>query len=77
MKSIIPLILLTQTHAFTITPSHKLLPTTRQCNVLQATLTKEELSGMSKEDQLKVLGVKEEELALGIDADEVLEFIGT
>ena len=76
MKSIVPLLLLTQTHAFTTTPSHKLTSTSRH-NVLQATLTKEELSGMSKEDQLKVLGVKEEELALGIDADEVLEFIGT
>lgn len=32
---------------------------------------------MSKSDQLKVLGVEEEKLALGIDADEVLQFIGT
>jgi hypothetical protein len=32
---------------------------------------------MSTEEHLNILGVKEEELALGIDADEVLQFIGT
>jgi hypothetical protein len=46
--------------------------------VLHATLTADELSTMSKDEQLKVLGVDtEEKLALGIDPDEVLEFLGT
>jgi hypothetical protein len=46
--------------------------------VLHATLTADELSTMGKEEQLKVLGVdSEEKLALGIDPDEVLEFLGT
>jgi hypothetical protein len=44
---------------------------------LRATLTAEELSTKSKEDQFQILGVEEEKLALGIDADEVLQFIGT
>eukprot|EP00579_Thalassiosira_antarctica_P001841 CAMPEP_0201871672 /NCGR_PEP_ID=MMETSP0902-20130614/4545_1 /ASSEMBLY_ACC=CAM_ASM_000551 /TAXON_ID=420261 /ORGANISM="Thalassiosira antarctica, Strain CCMP982" /LENGTH=165 /DNA_ID=CAMNT_0048397729 /DNA_START=311 /DNA_END=808 /DNA_ORIENTATION=- len=32
---------------------------------------------MGKEEQFKILGVEEEKLALGIDTDEVLQFIGT
>jgi len=44
---------------------------------LHATLTADELSSMSKSDQFKILGVEEEKLALGIDPDEVLQFIGT
>eukprot|EP00571_Detonula_confervacea_P011584 CAMPEP_0172306982 /NCGR_PEP_ID=MMETSP1058-20130122/7932_1 /TAXON_ID=83371 /ORGANISM="Detonula confervacea, Strain CCMP 353" /LENGTH=200 /DNA_ID=CAMNT_0013019037 /DNA_START=151 /DNA_END=753 /DNA_ORIENTATION=+ len=44
---------------------------------LHATLTADELSTMDKDAQLKVLGVEEEKLALGIDVDEILEFIGT
>lgn len=44
---------------------------------LHATLTADELSSMSKSEQLKILGVEEEKLALGIDPDEVLQFIGT
>jgi hypothetical protein len=46
--------------------------------LLHATLTAEELSTMDKAEQLKALGVdSEERLALGIDPDEVLEFLGT
>ena len=46
---------------------------------LQATMTADELKTMSKSEQLvTLLGVDDEEkLALGIDPDEVLEFIGT
>ena len=44
---------------------------------LRATLTADELSTKSKEEQFQILGVEEEKLALGIDADEVLEFLGT
>ena len=46
---------------------------------LQATMTAEELNTMSKSEQfVTLLGVDDEEkLALGIDPDEVLEFIGT
>ena len=44
---------------------------------LHATMTADELSTISKSEQLKILGVEEEKLALGIDPDEVLEFIGT
>lgn len=44
-----------------------------------ATMTADELNTMSKSEQLvTLLGVDDEEkLALGIDPDEVLEFIGT
>ena len=43
-----------------------------------ATMTAEELATMSKEEQFEVLGIDDpEKLALGIDPDEVLEFIGT
>lgn len=43
-----------------------------------ATMAAEELATMSKEEQFEVLGVDDpEKLALGIDPDEVLEFIGT
>lgn len=46
--------------------------------LLHATLTADELSTMDKMEQLRVLGVEsEEKLALGIDPDEVLEFLGT
>ena len=82
MKSIATLLLLTQTNAFA--PSHVTTRTSVPATYisgrpapLSATLTADELSEMSKEEQLDVLGVKEEELALGIDADEVLQFIGT
>jgi hypothetical protein len=46
---------------------------------LHATLTADELNGMSKSEQVKlILGVEDEDkIALGIDADEILEFIGT
>ena len=44
---------------------------------LHATLTADELNAMSKDEQFKILGVEEEKLALGIDPDEVLEYIGT
>ena len=40
-------------------------------------MTADELDGMSRSEQLKVLGVEESKLAMGIDPDEVLEFIGT
>jgi len=47
--------------------------------LLQATMTADELNTMSKSEQyVTLLGVDDEEkLALGIDPDEVLEFIGT
>ena len=44
---------------------------------LRATLTADELATKSKSEQLQILGVEEEKLALGIDPDEVLEFLGT
>mmetsp|Transcript_498 Transcript_498/g.810 ORF Transcript_498/g.810 Transcript_498/m.810 type:complete len:204 (+) Transcript_498:19-630(+) len=44
---------------------------------LRATVTADELSSKSKEEQFQILGVEEEKLALGIDADEVLQFLGT
>ena len=44
---------------------------------LRATLTADELSTKSKEEQLQILGVEEEKLALGIDPDEVLQYLGT
>jgi len=44
---------------------------------LRATLTADELSSKSKEEQFQILGVEEEKMALGIDADEVLQFLGT
>jgi hypothetical protein len=44
---------------------------------LRATLTADELSTKSKQEQYRILGVEEEKLALGIDPDEVLRFIGT
>ena len=55
---------------------------TSQCRTiqpLQATMTADELNTMSKSEQyVTLLGVDDEEkLALGIDPDEVLEFIGT
>jgi hypothetical protein len=82
MKSIIPtLLILTQTNAFAPSRQHAAtIAHGRPAAVmtpLKATLTAEELTEMSKEQQLEALGVKEEELALGIDADEVLQFIGT
>ena len=61
--------------AFTATTSSSAVRPTMQ--PLHATMTADELSTISKSEQLKVLGVEEEKLALGIDADEVLEFIGT
>ena len=87
MKSIILLttVVLSQTTAF-ISPiihTRSIVHSTRQgqqyamLTSLRATLTAEELENMSKEEQLNILGVKEEELALGIDTDEVLQFIGT
>lgn len=42
-----------------------------------STIAADELKSMSKEEQFKKLGVEEEKLALGIDPDEVLQFIGT
>ncbi len=42
-----------------------------------ATMTAEELADLSEEEMHEILGVEKEKLALGIDADEVLEFIGT
>jgi len=51
----------------------------RTIQPLQATMTADELNTMSKSEQfVTLLGVDDEEkLALGIDPDEVLEFIGT
>eukprot|EP00984_Skeletonema_dohrnii_P019180 scaffold9109_cov94-Skeletonema_dohrnii-CCMP3373.AAC.1 len=49
----------------------------RCASSLRATLTADELSSKSKEEQFQILGVEEEKLALGIDADEVLQFLGT
>lgn len=42
-----------------------------------ATMTAEELVDLSEDEMHDILGVEKEKLALGIDADEVLEFIGT
>jgi hypothetical protein len=45
---------------------------------LSATITRDELSTMSKAEQYHLLGVESEnQLALGIDVDDVLEYIGT
>lgn len=41
---------------------------------LRATLTADELSTKSKQEQCRILGVEEEKLALGIDPDEVLDY---
>mmetsp|Transcript_89 Transcript_89/g.171 ORF Transcript_89/g.171 Transcript_89/m.171 type:complete len:222 (+) Transcript_89:71-736(+) len=41
------------------------------------TMTAEELVDLSEEEMHAILGVEKEKIALGIDADEVLEFIGT
>ena len=49
----------------------------RSVSPVSATLTADELSTKSKEEQFQILGVEEEKLAMGIDPDEVLEFIGT
>ena len=51
----------------------------RTIQPLKATMTADELNTMSKSEQyVTLLGVDDEEkLALGIDPDEVLEFIGT
>jgi len=40
-------------------------------------MTAEELVDLSEEEMHAILGVEKEKIALGIDADEVLEFIGT
>jgi hypothetical protein len=82
MKSIITtLLFFTQTNAFAPSRQHHAATTIAHglsaIAPLKATLTAEELSEMSKEQQLEAIGVKEDELALGIDADEVLQFIGT
>ncbi|KAL7494776.1 hypothetical protein ACHAWT_003349 [Skeletonema menzelii] len=55
------------------------VPAAQRCvsSSLRATLTADELSTKSKEEQFQILGVEEEKLALGIDADEVLQFLGT
>ena len=78
MKSIttalLALTLAIQTNAFSVPRHTTLHPRGQQ---LKATITAEELENMSKEEQFSALGVKEEELALGIDPDEVLEFLGT
>lgn len=62
-------------HAVTTTTTHSV----GRCAPppLRATLTADELATKSKSEQLQILGVEEEKLALGIDADEVLEFLGT
>jgi hypothetical protein len=45
---------------------------------LSATITRDELSTMSKAEQYHLFGVESEnQLALGIDVDDVLEYIGT
>lgn len=82
MKSIITtLLFFTQTNAFAPSRQHHAATNIAHglsaIAPLKATLTAEELSEMSKEQQLEAIGVKEDELALGIDADEVLQFIGT
>ena len=40
-------------------------------------MTAEELATMSEEEMHEILGVPKDKLALGIDADEVLQFVGT
>ena len=82
MKSATPILaqafLATSTAAFTACPassSRAVQP--QRTRPLHATLTADVLDGMSRSEQLKVLGVEESKLALGIDPDEVLEFIGT
>jgi len=61
---------LASAHAFTI-------QRTTATTLLRATLTADELATMSKEERFNVLGVEEEKLAMGIEPEEVLEFIGT
>ncbi|EED87044.1 predicted protein [Thalassiosira pseudonana CCMP1335] len=65
---------LASAHAFT-TPSP--IQRTTATTLLRATLTADELATMSKEERFNVLGVEEEKLAMGIEPEEVLEFIGT
>lgn len=65
---------LASAHAFT-TPSP--IQRTAATTLLRATLTADELATMSKEERFNVLGVEEEKLAMGIEPEEVLEFIGT
>ena len=78
MKSIIATLLLSTTYAFAPSTQPRIaFPKSNNLRPLTATMTREEITGLSTEEQLNILGVKEEELALGIDADEVLEFIGT
>ena len=62
-------------HAATTTTTHSVSRCAQP--PLRATLTADELATKSKSEQLQILGVEEEKLALGIDPDEVLEFLGT
>ena len=82
MKSATPILaqafLASSAAAFTACPassSRAVKP--QRTRPLHATMTADELDGMSRSEQLKVLGVEESKLAMGIDPDEVLEFIGT
>lgn len=51
---------------------------TRNASPLHATIATSELAGMSNADQIAALGLSDSsQLALGIDSDEVLQFIGT
>jgi hypothetical protein len=67
------------THAFTCVRPATLHTTSWSSSTLKrrATISADELSTMSREEQFHALGVKEEELALGIEPEEVLEFLGT
>ena len=81
MKSLTAAITLAALPAATLAFAPAAVPTAAQrcasSSPLRATLTADELSTKSKEEQFQILGVEEEKLALGIDADEVLEFLGT
>ena len=82
MKSLTAAITLAALPAVTLGFAPAAVPSAqRRCasssSPLRATLTADELSTKSKEEQFQILGVEEEKLALGIDADEVLEFLGT
>mmetsp|Transcript_21453 Transcript_21453/g.34877 ORF Transcript_21453/g.34877 Transcript_21453/m.34877 type:complete len:216 (+) Transcript_21453:13-660(+) len=72
--------------AFTAAPSRVATTTTtatttsitRNSSPLHATIAASELATMSNADQIAALGISDSsKLALGIDSDEVLEFIGT
>lgn len=65
------------TRAFTAPPS-TMPRTTTASPTLHATVASAELNTMTKEEQLAMLGIdSQEKLALGIEPDEVLEYIGT